>query len=260
MSLFRKLNLEVFLQLIILLGLAGFFLLILLNGSVQLYVHPRIVPYLIFGVIAMLLIAAYVSKDLFKPFHRRFIGAYFFFIIPLVLAYAMPAKAMDSTSMAYNDPNMTGLTSSSSSTSTSQGAAVSATAQGQTSINALTIEDGIIMMNSGNFYTTLQDISENIDQFTGKQIQVVCFVFKDDQLEENEFVAARMLMICCTADLQPIGFLCRYDKATGLAHDSWITVTGTLDTADYQGEKLPCIDVTQVEPAEKPIDEYVYPF
>lgn len=67
-------------------------------------------------------------------------------------------------------------------------------------------------------------------------------------------------MSCCTADLQPIGFLCRYNKAPELKPDTWLKVSGTIKTVDYNGEKTPIIIADKVEDAVKPINEYVYPF
>jgi putative membrane protein len=77
---------------------------------------------------------------------------------------------------------------------------------------------------------------------------------------KNEFVPARFMMSCCTADLQPVGFLCRYEKASNLKNDTWIEVTGTIKITDYYGEKTPIIIVDKVEDATIPINEYVYPY
>lgn len=74
---------------------------------------------------------------------------------------------------------------------------------------------------------------------------------------------ARLLMTCCVADLTPAGLICKYDKASGLEADSWVTVEGTLFIGqyEYEGKKYddPQIHVTKITPAEA-VDGYVYPY
>jgi putative membrane protein len=293
----RKLNLEALLRIVVLVGFAAFFTVIILNGSVQLYVHPRIVPYMIFGILGMLLIAAFTAKELFKPIRKSSIASYVFFIIPLFLAFAVPAQAMSSTSMAFGDTNLTGLVLASNSPNSSNASvspspsaapdviddsnsevatepdvtaedaanspaptAAADTSSKQTETKLTTSPDGTIMMGDGNFVATLQGIYANMDTYKGKGIQVIGFVYKDKQFSPSQFVAARMMMTCCTADLQPLGFLCQYDKTPDLDHDTWIKLTGTIDIIEFQGDKIPCIIVKQVEKTDKPTDEYVYPY
>ena len=75
---------------------------------------------------------------------------------------------------------------------------------------------------------------------------------------ETEFIPARLLMVCCAADLVPYGLVCRYDKISELENGTWLTVTGTLAVRDYRGSPEPQIDVEKLEPAEA-VDAYLYP-
>ncbi len=79
-------------------------------------------------------------------------------------------------------------------------------------------------------------------------------------MKANEFVPARLLMYCCTADLSPCGIICEYDKASELKENSWVTVTGVIHIGQYQGKDEPQITVTSITSADKPKKEYVYPW
>lgn len=117
-----------------------------------------------------------------------------------------------------------------------------------------------IVISSDNFVRWMQEIYDNMSTYEGKKIQLTGFVFKDKAYNKNEFVAARLMMSCCSADLQPVGLLCHYDKAEQLKQDSWIDVTGKIQIIDYQGEKTPVIIVESIQKTEKPKNDYVYPY
>lgn len=103
------------------------------------------------------------------------------------------------------------------------------------------------------------EIYGNMEKYEGKKILIKGFVLKGKDFTANEFVIARFMMACCTADLQPVGLMCDYAKAPELKHDTWIKVTGKIKKIQYKGQPNPAIVVEKVEPAQKPKDEYVYP-
>jgi len=122
-------------------------------------------------------------------------------------------------------------------------------------------EDGSINVSDDMFYPWLSEIFANMKRYEGVTITIKGFVFKDSRtMSDSEFVPARLLMYCCTADLSPCGIICEYDKASELTENSWVTVTGVIQIGEYQGEDEPEIHVTSISPAEEPEEEYVYPW
>ena len=67
----RYLNINVALKILLLLGFAFFFLNSVVTGSVSLYVHPRIIPYLIFPAVVMIIMALLLLGELFKPHKQK---------------------------------------------------------------------------------------------------------------------------------------------------------------------------------------------
>lgn len=58
----KKLDMDVILKMLILLGFSIFYLVIILNNQILIYVHPRIVPFAIFGMISMFIIALFLFQ------------------------------------------------------------------------------------------------------------------------------------------------------------------------------------------------------
>lgn len=266
----KSLNINIALKIVLLFGFAAFFLSTVLSGSVSLYVHPRIIPYIIFASAAMIIIATLLFRDLFKDEKKKASSwPMLFFIIPLVMAFSLPAQSMDTRSAAIGEVQLSGSESFSGKAAddTSEPEQTSSPTP-DTSVEEENEADesqsqtsSTLVMNSSNFYSLLCDIYENIDKFQGVQIEVEGFVFRGTgSLTDDEFIPARLMMVCCAADMQPVGLLCRYDNASQLEADSWVKVCGTIGEAEYEGETIPCIIAQSVEAVEEPDKSYIYPY
>jgi putative membrane protein len=131
--------------------------------------------------------------------------------------------------------------------------------ESQSNVGAIPAE-GPIVIESGNYYPILCDLYTDLDKYVGRTVTVTGFVFRDESFAVDQFVTARLLMVCCAADMQTVGLLCQYDGAPQLESDSWVTVTGVLQKVPFGGEDAPCIAVGSVEAVEAPEDAYIYPY
>ena len=69
-------------------------------------------------------------------------------------------------------------------------------------------ENKTITVRDEYFSMWLSELPTNLDQYEGYQITIKGFVFREKQtMEANEFVPARLMMSCCSADLAPCGFI-----------------------------------------------------
>ncbi len=276
-----RFNIEAVIKLSILLGFAFFFLITIWSGRAQFYVHPRIVPYIKFGIAAMFLIALFILGDIFKPRRKKTnLFSYLLFIIPLFLAFALPPQYINSSSMslgemkigAGNDlqdnvgvngetQNEAGadVTESPSGSTANTNTPAGGSASGTTK-QGLELQGDTIFMDDDNFIMWLQEIFDHMDKYEGKKIQLVGFVLKDKQFKPDEFVPARLMMVCCAADLQPVGLMAHYRNASGLESGSWIKVAGKIGRGEFSGQETPVIEVDTVESVQKPKNEYVYPY
>lgn len=273
----RGFHADIALKILVLAGFACFFLRTVFTGSVNRYVHPRIVPYMVFASFVMIAVALLLAADLFKPRERKAAcWPMIVFLVPLLMAFALPAKSPDSDSGITGDVALSagggggGPSPAAREPEASGGASASGAdragpesgdaAGGGSEEEGLPLQNGVLVMNSDNFYWFISEIYENTDKYEGSRIETVGYVLKDRGFADDEFVPARLMMVCCAADMQPVGFLCRYGRASELAADSWVKVTGTVGKTQFQGETIPCIQAQSVEPAQKPCEDYVYPY
>lgn len=95
-------------------------------------------------------------------------------------------------------------------------------------------------------------------QFSGHKLETVGFVYREPQLKENQFVAARFSVSCCTADAAVYGILVEADKAKKWPTDSWVKVKGSLEARTVDGFDFLVLKADAVEQVKAPKDPYVY--
>ena len=120
--------------------------------------------------------------------------------------------------------------------------------------------DGGIVMNDDTFAQWLTELYTKPDAWIGKKITATGSVWKDGELfEKDEFALARMMMICCAADMQPVGVLAQWNDIQALIDGEWIEVTGTLSKKPYKDSFDPLIIVETIKKIDPPQREYIYP-
>ncbi len=288
----RKINLEVVIQFFIFIGIAILIVTALLSGKMRAYVHPRMDGYLWFAAAALAVIGAFMLTGLFRPRRGLHFVPYVLLIIPMAAAYALPTAAVENNMVNFQNislsfekpesskanlqiyvPDTSGDANSSGNdgagTGPVQSTAPAASVQDNINLqqtdkpedvtekNQLTPdENGIITVPDDSFVQWFNDMYDGM--YEGKTVKVKGQVFRLDDFAGNEFVPVRLNMVCCAADVEPIGFLCRYDDAGKWDDDTWVYVTATVHTEEYEGNKMPVLYATNVTEAEEPEDEYVY--
>lgn len=288
----KVLNPRVFVELLCYVAFAGLILHLVSSGRYQSYVTPKMVPYLYFTALVMLVWAGGGVFRLFRPQHKIRLTHCFVLVIPILLLL-LPHKPLSTSdlSLKYMGAGLTGQGPSGNSdfnaptglptpSSDISGLDNNASAPpdprasdaqtgGQEDISAgedaldlpgLDAKNKKITVPNDYFYPWLAEIYVNMEKYAGYQISITGFVFKDpDTMANNEFAAARLAMSCCVADLTPCGMLCQYGQTSELKADTWVTVEGVIHKGQYMGYDEPKITVTRISPAEE-VKGYIYPF
>lgn len=119
-------------------------------------------------------------------------------------------------------------------------------------------KDAISIQEKG-FMETVSSIDFYMDNFIGKKIDMSGFVYREDDMKDNQFVVARFAVQCCSADASPFGFMVDSALGNDLKKDSWVKVTGTLAKTTYKGNEILKINATKIERIAAPKTPYVYP-
>ncbi len=125
--------------------------------------------------------------------------------------------------------------------------------------SCLPSKNGVSQISSKNYTNVLKTVHENIDSYVGKKICFTGYVYRVLDLEGNQFVLARDMIINSNYQSVIVGFLCEYDNAKDFANDTWVQVTGEIVKGDYHGD-MPILKITEIDVVPKPSsEEYVYP-
>jgi putative membrane protein len=102
--------------------------------------------------------------------------------------------------------------------------------------------------------------TDNPSAFDGMEVDVVGFIYREPEMQANQFMVARFTMSCCVADAFAIGLpITVTDESTAdLADGTWIRVRGTLKAGTFSGDAVPIITPTAVEPIDMPEQPYLY--
>lgn len=119
-------------------------------------------------------------------------------------------------------------------------------------------ENGVFEIQSNQYTNVLKEVHENINNFVGKKLSFVGYVYKIDYLPKNQFVLARNMIINSASQSVVVGFLSEYDEIDKFDNYSWVKVNATIQKGYLDGE-IPILKVDSIEKAEKPSEEFVYP-
>ena len=109
-----------------------------------------------------------------------------------------------------------------------------------------------------NYSSILKSVHENIDIYAGQKIKFSGFVYRVYDLDKEQFVLGRNMIISSDFQSVVVGFLCHYKDAVNLRDNEWVEIGGTITKGNYHGD-MPILEINSLKQIEKPNDEYVYP-
>lgn len=99
--------------------------------------------------------------------------------------------------------------------------------------------------------------NEDPAAFTGMNVDVTGFVYRNQAYADDHFLVARFTISCCVADSVAIGLPVAWSD--DLAPDTWVRVQGQLAPGMFQDETRAIIQPTSVEIVPQPAHPYLYP-
>lgn len=117
----------------------------------------------------------------------------------------------------------------------------------------------VIEPTNENYASILQTVHNNVDSYVGQKIKYSGFVHRVYDLNMEQFVLGRNMIISSDFQTVIVGFLSHYKDAIKLRDGIWVEIEGTITKDRYHGHEMPILEITKVKEIEKPNDEYVYP-
>ena len=108
-----------------------------------------------------------------------------------------------------------------------------------------------------NYTNILKAVHDDIESYLGKQIKFSGYIYRVFDLQENQFVLARDMLI--DSQSYVVGFLCEYDRIKDFNDGSWIEIIGSISKGKYHNRTIPIVKVNSLNKIEKPTDAFVLP-
>ncbi|MFA9556052.1 TIGR03943 family protein [Evansella sp. AB-rgal1] len=120
-------------------------------------------------------------------------------------------------------------------------------------------QQDVITVTEENYLDVMTVLDLYLDRFIGKEIEIIGFVFREDDFNDNELVIARFSMTCCTADAGVYGTLVESNDASQFEGDTWVYASGIIKKGQYHEFQIPVITDSYLREVEEPTTPYVYP-
>lgn len=113
-------------------------------------------------------------------------------------------------------------------------------------------------IDANNYTNVLKAVHDNLDNYIGQKISFSGYVYRVYDLEQDQFVLARDMVINSDFETLVVGFLCHGTNTSNIENGAWVNIIGEIKKGYYHGD-IPIIEITQMEEVEKPADANVYP-
>lgn len=101
------------------------------------------------------------------------------------------------------------------------------------------VKADIIEIGNEDYGIWFIDAKDYPQRYLGRKISFTAQIMKPKGLKKGEFVPVRMVMTCCEADMQPLGYIAYYKDLDAYKDGDWVKLTAEFKTenrSEYRGE------------------------
>lgn len=120
-------------------------------------------------------------------------------------------------------------------------------------------KEGKIVVTDENYLDIMTMLDIHLDRFIGKELELMGFVYREPDFDDNQMVVARFSMTCCVADAAVYGTMIETDDAHLYENDTWVRVSGTLTKGQYHEFTIPIVQMREIVLIDEPHQPYVFP-
>ncbi len=118
--------------------------------------------------------------------------------------------------------------------------------------------DELILDDEGFAVLTMESL-QRCELYEGKKIHFTACIYKMKDGSDLDFIAGRIIMTCCEADMSFAGLICEYPKAYELDDREWVKISGILRVRfdDEMQRNIPVCRVVEMRRIENPDKEII---
>lgn len=208
---------------------------LLISGRILLFLAPRMVPMVWFGLAVLTALFAYQLFQILKAmrkkqWHGSMRLGMLLFCVPVVFILTVMPDGSTSSALPNHNVQMVSMAGESTGgNSDSNEAEISAQPDDGYGYSACVVEEERARFNSSVDLFS-EYLHNTVDELLGKTITVYGFVYLDDSFPDNTILVSRLLITCCAADASIVGFHVKVEASNDLVQNEWVRVTGTVDS------------------------------
>lgn len=192
-------------------------------------------------------------------------------ILPLTVAWLFPTVTLDSTTVAAKGYHFPLASENDADTQAQEGTTIQylkpdtsiyfTDATYQAEMRAIAdryLAEDVITVTSDNYMEVMEAIYDYPNEFAGKTVELVGFVYNDPDNANQQFIF-RFGIIHCIADSGVYGLLST-GASTSYPDNTWVKASGTLKVSYHTslGQSLPTLELTSIQEVNQPDNPYVY--
>lgn len=192
-------------------------------------------------------------------------------LIPLAIAWLFPTVSLDSTTVAAKGYHFPLAAENDTATQAQEGTSVQylkpdasiyfTKSSYQTEMRKVAdryLAQDEIEVTSDNYMEVMEAIYDYPNEFSGKRITMVGFVYNDPDKTDQQFIF-RFGIIHCIADSGVYGLLST-GAPSHFPDNSWVKASGKIKIGYHHSlqQSLPTIELEQIEEIQQPENPYVY--
>lgn len=245
----KRLNFDILVWSAILFLLLYTFLRMIYNGDIKNFIHPDMVKYAFFAVIALAIMLIYNLMHLFTNEESDGLKyGYILFLIPVAIYMFLKPTGLSESTAVNRGVNMSFYKA----LSTEEEHQNHSHSHGD---GKMLIEDNRIILTNENFFTSVKEIYGHLEEYKEKSVVIKGFAVKEKG-RENSFILSRMIVSCCAADTEIIGIRCEYKGSKSIKGGQWVEIQGRFKK--YDEKEAPVLFVEKLMVIERPEDSYIY--
>jgi len=230
-------------------------LTIIVNGSINTFLHPRSLPFIKASFFLLCGLSLYSFRKVTSSSSERVLNwKVCILFLPIALNVYVKPTGLSSRIAAQK-----GLAS----------VAMASKLETDTARNqsdpTFRIRNACDTVQDDSLYVKLDRIYSNPSGNEGKKVTMIGFIAPDTLLGRHSFFIARMMVSCCAADAMPVGFYCVTDSVLGIDDGNWVVLSGQIETRtvklpwDKEKRVLPILRVSGARKTAVPKRQYIYP-
>lgn len=252
----RKLKISALLWFVLLWGYSFLFGGLIVSNKILLYLHPKMLPYAFFASVVLFVLGIVQLINWYRAKHvAKLSFGHALFTFPIVLLLIVSPEqlsveiAQSKGAYVVSQPLSIGVDKN--------------TLEEKKYTDNEEAED--VDLSAYEFQKTVWQYFLDPTDLVDETLVLEGFVAPYHDDDENTFLLARIIITCCAADAQTIGFKSVWIGETAIQEGDWVRVEGVLretgieDEVSFDSNGTHVFEILNVEIIDAPENPYIYP-